>query len=46
MPRDDDPSRGRSWRINWDRLVLVAMLALQVVVVIALLAALVALATH
>jgi len=36
----------RRWRLNWDRLALVAFVALQVVVVIALLAALVAIATH
>lgn len=42
----DDHQRRRSWRVNWDRLVLIAFAALQVVVVIALLAAITALATR
>jgi hypothetical protein len=43
-PPPDD--HGRRWRLNWDRLVLVSFVALQVVIVVAILAALVALATH
>jgi hypothetical protein len=36
----------RRWRLNWDRLALVAFVALQVTLVVVLLAALVAIATR
>jgi len=45
VPPPAPEERGR-WRINWDRLVLVAFVALQVAVVVAFLAAIVAIATH
>ena len=36
----------RRWRLDWDRLVLIAFLALQLTLVVVLLAALVAIATR
>jgi len=36
----------RRWHLNWDRLVLIAYVALQVTIVVAFLAAIVAIATH
>jgi hypothetical protein len=42
----DHGRRRRTWRLNWDRLSLVAFLALQVTIVVAFLAAIVAIVTH
>jgi len=42
---DSDGDR-RRWRLNWDRVSLIAFVALQVTIVVAFLAAIVAIATH
>jgi hypothetical protein len=42
----DHEGRRRNWRVNWDRLVLVAVLALQATIAIALIVAAIAVLTR